>query len=88
MMGKVTSIDPAIDEVNSWPNVYSFATSLKVGDEIHPITSSLNRYGQFIVKGKYREEVDRLVVDYENKIIEFIHIEKSCVSTKSCGRLL
>lgn len=72
--GKVTAIDPAINEVSTWPNVYSFATSLKVGDEIHPITSSLNRYGQFIVKGETREEVCGLIKKYEEIIIKSIKV--------------
>ena len=72
--GKVMAIDPAINEVNSWSNVYSFATSLNVGDEIHPITSSLNRYGQFIVKGTDRKEVDKMITDYENRINTFIRV--------------
>lgn len=73
--GKVTAIEPAINEVSTWPNVYSFATSLKVGDEIHPITSSLNRYGQFIVKGETRKEVDSLLVGYEKELRKLIQIE-------------
>lgn len=72
--GKVTAIDPAVNEVSTWSNVYSFATSLKVGDEIHPITSSLNRYGQFIVKGTDRKEVDKMITEYENRINTFIHV--------------
>ena len=72
--GKVTAIDPAINEVSTWPNVYSFATSLKVGDEIHPITSSLNRYGQFIVKVGTREEVCGLIKKYEEIIIKSIKV--------------
>ena len=73
--GKVAAIDPAIKEVSSWPNVYSFSTSLKVGDEIHPITSSLNRYGQFIVKEETRAEVKHLLGIYSisiNHLISFI----------------
>ena len=70
--GKATAIDPAINEVSTWPNVYSFATSLKVGDEIHPITSSLNRYGQFIVKGETREDVKHLLDIYSNRINNLI----------------
>lgn len=66
--GKVTAIDSVINEVFSWPNVYSFTTSLKVGDEIRPITSSLNRYGQFIVRSNNREEVDLLIHEYEKSI--------------------
>ena len=73
--GKVTAIDSAINEVSTWPNVYSFATSLKIGDEIHPITSSLNRYGQFIVKGENREEVDSLLVGYEKELRKLIQIK-------------
>lgn len=73
--GKVTSIDTTINEVSTWSNVYSFATSLKVGDEIHPITSSLNRYGQFIVKGETRKEVDSLLVGYEKELRKLIQIE-------------
>ena len=73
--GKVTAIDSAINEVSTWPNVYNFATSLKVGDEIHPITSSLNRYGQFIVKGETRKEVDSLLVGYEKELRKLIQIE-------------
>ena len=72
--GKVTAIDPAINEVGTWPNVYSFATSLKVGDEIHPITSSLNRYGQFIVKGETREDVDSSLEKYEQRIVSMITV--------------
>lgn len=72
--GKVTSIDSTINEVSTWSNVYSFATSLKVGDEIHPITSSLNRYGQFIVKGETREEVAAVIVLYEPKVKKLFQI--------------
>ena len=74
--GKVTAIDAAINEVSTWANVYSFATSLKVGDEIHPITNSLNRYGQFIVKGEARKDVDSLLEEYENRIKSIITISK------------
>ena len=73
--GKVTSIDTTINEVSTWPSVYGFATSLKVGDEIHPITSSLNRYGQFIVKGETRKEVDSLLFGYEKELRKIIQIE-------------
>lgn len=70
--GKVTAIDDAIKEVETWPNVMEFSTSLKVGDEIYPITSSLNRYGQFIVQADKREIIDTVIVDYERKIKGFI----------------
>ena len=72
--GKVTAIDAAINDVSSWPAVKEFSTSLKVGDEIHPITSSLNRYGQFIVQGESRVEVDSLIEKYEKKIAGFLQV--------------
>ncbi len=73
--GKVTAIDSAINEVGSWPNVSSFAFRFTGGDEIHPITSSLNRYGQFIVRGESRIMVDTLIADYEERINHFVTIE-------------
>lgn len=72
--GKVTAIDPAINEVSTWPNVYSFATSLKVGDEIHPITSSLNRYGQFTVSANTKSEIRSLLENYEKEIHHYFEI--------------
>ena len=73
--GKVTAIDESIIEVVSWPNVKEFSTSLTVGDTVNPITSSLNRYGQFIVQGETREEVDCLIAEYETRIKEYIIIK-------------
>lgn len=72
--GKVTAVDSAIKNVATWPAVKKFSTSLKIGDEIHPITSSLNRYGQFIVQGNNREEVDILITEYEIKLSKYIQI--------------
>ena len=73
--GKVTAIDEAIKEAETWPNVKEFSTTLKVGDEIRPITSSLNRYGQFVVQSDNREEVDVLIKEYENIIQKMVHIK-------------
>ena len=72
--GKVIEIDDAIKEVSTWPNVKEFSTSLKVGGEIHPITSSLNRYGQFIVQTENRTSSDHLIEEYNNKIMNKIVI--------------
>ena len=73
--GTVTAIDEHISEVVSWPNIHSFSLKLKVGDKVNQITSSLNRYGQFVVTGKNRQEVDNLVTKYDNKISELIRVE-------------
>lgn len=73
--GKISAIDDTIKEVETWPNVMEFSTSLKDGDEIHPITSSLNRYGQFIIQANNREEVDNLMAEYEQRIKGMIIIQ-------------
>ena len=70
--GKVTAIDDTINEVATWSNMKEFSTILKVGDTVNPITSSLNRYGQFIVQGETREEVDGLIAEYETRIRKMI----------------
>jgi len=72
--GIVHSINPAINEVATWPNVKEFSTSLKVGAEIHPITSSLNRYGQFIVLAESRCKIDELIENYETCIKNLISV--------------
>lgn len=73
--GKVTAVDEAIKEVASWPMVKVFSTSLKVGEEIHPITSSLNRYGQFIVQSDSGVDVDEKMAEYEDRIKKIIQIK-------------
>lgn len=72
--GEVRAIDPKISDVASWPGVYSFELKLKVGDYVNQITSSLNRYGQFIVKADSRELIDLLVANYECKINHLIEV--------------
>lgn len=74
--GKVTTIDDAINEVGAWPYVKEFSTTLKEGDIIHPITSSLNRYGQFVVQAENRETADSIVYEYEKRIKEFIIVRQ------------
>lgn len=73
--GQVESIAPAIKDVELWPDVKEFSTSLQVGDMINPITSSLNRHGQFIVKAETREELDKMVSDYYHRIEAMIQIK-------------
>lgn len=73
--GKVKAIDSRINEVSKWPNVHSFHLKLKAGDTVNKITSSLNRYGQFIVTSDSREEVDSLVEKYEHQINQLIIVE-------------
>ena len=73
--GIVTAIDEKIKDVSTWPGIVDFNLKLKVGDKINKITSSLNRYGQFIVKADNRNEVDELTAKYEKHINDYINVE-------------
>lgn len=72
--GEVKAIETEISEMSSLPHIHNFDLKLKVGDTVDQITSSLNRYGQFIVDGETREGVDELIIKYENKIKKLITI--------------
>lgn len=73
--GIVKHIDPKINEATSWSGVYSFELKLKEGDEVHQITSSLNRYGEFILVGKSFDEINITMQHYLNRINELIEIQ-------------
>lgn len=73
--GEVAAIDEQISEVPSWPNIFNFNLKLKEGDKINRITSSLNRYGQFIVSGRTREELDKIVEKYNKNIDDIIKLK-------------
>ena len=74
--GRVEKIDTkALEEAKSWPGINSLIIKLKEGDEVHQITSSLNRYGEFIVKAEDREELDRLMAVYEQETNRIIHVK-------------
>ena len=73
--GTVKSISAQIKEVPTWPNVQSFDLKLKVGDKVNQITSSLNRYGEFIVAADNRAEIDTLADNYEKRINSLVTIE-------------
>lgn len=70
--GSVKSIDEKINEVSQWDGIVDFNLKLNVGDKVNKITSSLNRYGQFIVKAENREEIDSLIGKYEQEISNLI----------------
>ncbi len=72
--GTVKSIDGKINEASKWDGIVDFNLKLKVGDKVNKITSSLNRYGQFIVKAANRNEVDSLIELYERQITAFIKV--------------
>lgn len=72
--GKIELISSEFDNVINWPNIVAFDFKLHVGDSINRVTSSLNRYGQFIVEADDRAEIDKLVEEYEMKLNNFITI--------------
>ena len=69
--GVVKEVSPDIAGIALWPAVREFSTSLQAGDLVNPITSSLNRYGHFILQTDDRSELDRLMDAYENKIMSY-----------------
>jgi len=74
--GRVEKIDTrALEEAKNWAGIYSLNFKLKEGDEVHQITSSLNRYGEFIVKAEDRVELDRLMAAYEQETNRIIHVK-------------
>lgn len=74
--GRVEAIDTkALEEAKLWPGIYSLNLKLKEGDDVHQITSSLNRYGEFIVTAKNREELDGLMEKYEDLTKDIIVIK-------------
>ena len=68
--GTITSIDPQINNIKEWEGVEQFCFKLKAGDKVNKITSSLNRYGQFIVSGNS-------VSDITDSMIKIDHITKT-----------
>lgn len=73
--GIVKKIDPQINDVTTWPGIYSFELKLKESNEVHQITSSLNRYGEFILVGKSFDEINITMQHYSNRINELIEIQ-------------
>ena len=72
--GKVQSIDPKISEIKSLTGVVLFDLKLHEGDTVNRITSSLNRYGQVIVEGESRKEVEISLERVENLIQQNVTI--------------
>jgi carbamoyl-phosphate synthase large subunit len=71
--GKVKKIDAkALEDIKHWPGIYSLNFKLKEGDEVHQITSSLNRYGEFIVEAMNRVELDKMVAEYGERTEKII----------------
>lgn len=72
--GIVKSISSNICNTINWPHVVDFELKLHVDDSVEKITSSLNRYGHFIVEADNRVGIDNLVREYEDKFNNLIAI--------------
>lgn len=46
-----------------------------MGDKVNKITSSLNRYGQFVVTGENRADLDELVDKFCGDIFKLLTVE-------------
>ncbi|UTC48236.1 ATP-grasp domain-containing protein [Treponema vincentii] len=73
--GRLKRIDNAINDVLNWPNVVDFKFKLRINGVTHNITNSLDRYGYLIVSADNRQDVDHLLMQYENTISDFLDIE-------------
>ncbi len=73
--GRVERIDfAALNEAGNWPGVSSINLKLCEGFEVHQITSSLNRYGEYIVEATDREDLDKKMLDYDTRFDNIIRI--------------
>ena len=68
--GIIIKHTPDVDFVKNWPHVVDFSFSLKEGDKVNRITSSLNRYGQLILQAGNRDAIEEAFDKYEKTIME------------------
>jgi carbamoyl-phosphate synthase large subunit len=73
--GVVKYINPKIYGLAKESGVYSFNLKLKEGDLINKITSSLNRYGEFVVAASSRPKVEEIISLISERVNQYIAIE-------------
>ena len=66
--GNVIKHVPNSEFVKSWPHVVDFSFSLKEGEKVNRITSSLNRYGHLTLTAGNREAIEEAFDKYERII--------------------
>lgn len=66
---------PNVAFVKNWPHVVDFSFNLKKGEQVHQITSSLNRYGHFTLTAGNKESIDDAFEKYEKAIMELCLID-------------
>ena len=67
--GSVIKHVPNEEFVKGWPHVVAFSFTLKEGDKVNRITSSLNRYGQLILQAENRDAIEEAFDKYEKLIV-------------------
>ena len=73
--GFVRSIDSRIYNLIEAPDIISMNLKLSVGNNVKRITSSLDRYGEFIVQAKERRELDNKITSLSGMIKQRIVIQ-------------
>ena len=68
--GSVIKHVPDEEFVKAWPHVVDFCFTLKEGDKVNRITSSLNRYGQLILQASNRDAIEEAFEKYEKVITD------------------
>ena len=68
--GSVIKHVPNEEIVKGWPHVVDFSFTLKEGDKVNRITSSLNRYGQLILQAGNRDAIEEAFDKYEKIIAD------------------
>ena len=66
--GSVIKHVPNEELVKGWPHVVDFSFTLKEGEKVNRITSSINRYGQLILQAGNRDAIEEAFDKYEKLI--------------------
>ena len=66
--GSVITHVPNGKFIIEWPHVVDFSFHLSIGEEIHRITSSLNRYGHLTLVAGNKESIEDAFDKYEKVI--------------------
>ena len=69
--GSVVKRVPNEDFIISWPHITDFSFGLKEGEIVNRITSSLNRYGHFIIRANSRNAIENVSVKFEKAISDY-----------------
>ena len=73
--GNIIKHIPDTNFVKTWPHVVDFSFSLKEGDSVTQITSSLNRYGHLTLIAGNRASIEDTFEKYEKAIKESVLID-------------